>query len=202
MFQILLTIIILSGMLMAGTRRIKLLSLSFSFQSFAIAVLCLGLGFTKGENHYYILGIMTLIIKVFIIPLIVGRSVKTLKINRELNLMINGYYSFILPGIYITTIFLAFKGFDQVLKTGLFLLLVGATLMIARRKAITQMFGFLTIENGIILFEISIVTIPIVLEAWMGLEVLILALIMGIMIFRINKTFDTVNTDYLSNLKE
>lgn len=202
MLQILLTIIIVSGMLIAGTRRIKLLTIGFAFQSFAIAVLCVGLGYTKGENHYYILGIMTLIIKVFIIPYIVNKSVKRLKINRELNLIINGYYSFILPGIYITIIFLIFRGFDNIFKAGLLLIVIGATVMVGRKKAITQMLGFLTIENGIILFEISIVTIPLVLEAWMGFEVLILALIMGIMIFHINKTFDTVNTDYLSNLKE
>lgn len=203
MLQIVLTIIILSGILISGTRRIKMLTQSFAVQSFAIALLLFGSGYYNGEVHYYFIGIMTLIVKVFIIPFIINKSVRTLKINRELNLVINGYYSFILSGIYIMLIFTIFKKFDNInFKTGLFLMMIGATLMVFRKKAITQMLGFLTLENGIIVFEISIVKIPIVLEAWMGLEVLILALIMGIMIFHINKTFDTVNTDYLSNLKE
>lgn len=203
MLQIVLTIIILSGILISGTRRIKMLTQSFAIQSFAIALLLFGSGYYNGEVHYYFIGIMTLIVKVFIIPFIINKSVRTLKINRELNLVINGYYSFILSGVYIMLIFTVFKKFDNInFKTGLFLMMIGATLMVFRKKAITQMLGFLTLENGIIVFEISIVKIPIVLEAWMGLEVLILALIMGIMIFHINKTFDTVNTDYLSNLKE
>jgi hydrogenase-4 component E len=87
-------------------------------------------------------------------------------------------------------------------QAGIFLVLVGATILVGRKKAITQMFGFLIIENGIILFEISAVQIPLLLEAGMALEVLILALIMGVIIFQINKTFDTINTDFLTDLKE
>lgn len=203
MLQLLLSIVIISGILISGTRRMKLLTSSFTVQSLAIAIICIALGYTTNEIHYYIMGILTLVIKVILIPCIITKSFKTLKIKRELDLIINGFTSFIFSGLYIVIIFALSREFHNVyLKTGVFLILIGITIMVGRKKAITQMVGFLTIENGIILFEISVVKIPMILEAWMALEVLVLALIMGVMIFHINKTFDTVSTDYLSDLKE
>jgi len=201
--QLLLSIIIISGILISGTSRMKILISSFAFQSFAIALLCTSLGFSYSENHYYILALITFIIKVIAIPYIINKYIKNLKVNRELNLIINGYYSFILSSIYIIIISSFFgKSTNLYFQTGIFLVLIGATVLIGRKKAITQMFGFLIIENGIILFEISAMRMPLILEAGMALEVLILALIMGVIIFHINKTFDTINTDFLTELKE
>ncbi|WPC44519.1 hydrogenase [Clostridium sp. JS66] len=203
MVQLLLAIVILSGILICGLRRVKLLVLSFAFQSLAITFICIILGYNTKEIHYYIMGLLTLIIKVIIIPYIINKSTRYLKVKRELDLIINAVNSFVLSGFFIIIVFAFFRSYDNTyLKTAVFLALVGGTLMIGRKKAITQMIGFLTIENGIILFEMSVVKLSLILEAWMALEVLVLALLMGIMIFNINKTFDTINTDYLSNLKE
>lgn len=203
MLQFLFAIVILSGILICGLRRVKLLVLSFASQSLAITFICIILGYNTKEIHYYIMGLLTLIIKVLIIPYIIKKSTRHLKVKRELDLIINATNSFVLSGFFIIIIFAFFRNFDNTyLKIGIFLCLVGGTLMIGRKKAITQMIGFLTIENGIVLFEMSLVKISLILEAWMALEVLVLALFMGIMIFNINKTFDTVDTDYLSNLKE
>lgn len=203
MSQLFLSIIIISGILISGTSRMKILISSFAFQSFAIAVLCIDLGYTHNENHFYVLASITLLIKVIAIPYIINKSIKTLKVNRELNLIINGYYSYILSSVYIIMISSFFgENSNMYFQAGIFLVLVGATILVGRKKAITQMFGFLIIENGIILFEISAVQIPLLLEAGMALEVLILALIMGVIIFQINKTFDTINTDFLTDLKE
>ncbi|AKA68704.1 hydrogenase [Clostridium scatologenes] len=203
MLQLLLAIVILSGILICGLRRVKLLVLSFAFQSLAITFICIILGYNTKEIHYYIMGLLTLIIKVIIIPYIINKSTRYLKVKRELDLIINAVNSFVLSGFFIIIVFAFFRNYDNTyLKTAVFLALVGGTLMIGRKKAITQMIGFLTIENGIILFEMSVVKLSLILEAWMALEVLVLALLMGIMIFNINKTFDTINTDYLSNLKE
>ena len=203
MLQFLLASVILSGILICGLRRVKLLALSFALQSLAITFICIILGYSTKEIHYYIMGLLPLVIKVIIIPYILKKSTRYLKVKRELDLIINAVNSFALSGFFIIIIFAFFRNYDNTyLKTAVFLALVGGTLMIGRKKAITQMIGFLTIENGIILFEMSVVKLSLILEAWMALEVLVLALLMGIMIFNINKTFDTINTDYLSNLKE
>lgn len=203
MLEFLLAFILIIAIIMSGLRRVNLLTQGFIVQSLAIALLCLVLGYKTGESHFYLLGTLTVATKVMLIPYIIFKSVKELKINREMDLIINGYWSYILSGsaVAVTYLFLAEYNNDF-LKVGIVLMIVGAILLIGRKKAITQMLGFLTLENGLVIFEISAIEMLPIIELGIILEVLILALIMGIMIFHINKTFDTVNTDYLSNLKE
>lgn len=203
MIETLIAIILISAITMSGVRRIKLLTEGFAFQSLAIAISCFLLGYIMKESHYYIIGMLTLVTKAIMIPYIIGKSVKNLKINRELDLIIDGVWSFLLSGIAVVVSYGFLQNqYDDFIKSGIVLILVGIILMIGRKKAITQMIGFLTLENGLVLIEISVIKISLIIEAVIMMEVLILALIMGIMIFHINRTFDTVNTDYLSNLKE
>jgi len=203
MIEALLTFILISSIYMSGVRRIKLLTGGFVFQSAAIGLIALKLGYDTGEVHYYILALLTIITKVIIIPLIINRSVKKLKINREMELMVNAFNSYIITGIGIMISFgLLNKSQNSFIKTGIALFIIGILLMVARKKAITQMLGFLIFENGIVLFEISLTKMSLVIEAGIVFEGLMLALIMGIMIFHINKTFDSINTDSFENLKE
>lgn len=203
MLETLLALILISAIMMAGVRRIKLLTQGFMIQSLSIALICLYFGFKTGESNLFIIALLTVLAKVIFIPYIIKKSTKDLKINREMELIISSLWSYILTCVGIVSAYGLLVQLDNAfLKAGIVLMLVGLILIIGRKKAITQMIGFLCMENGLVLFEISIVKMSLILEAGIILEVLILALIMGIMIFNINKIFDTVNTDYLSNLKE
>lgn len=201
--EFLVAVILISALVMSGLRRIKLLNNAFAVQSLFIAVLCLTKGFESGEYHYYILFLLTFIIKVLGIPFIINKSVKYLKMNRETELIINGFWSYMFTGLSMAIIFIVLKGYgDFIFKTGIALMIAGSMLLIGRKKAITQMIGLLTLENGIVLFEVVMVKMGWIIELGIIFELLVLALIMGMMVFRINKTFDTVNTDYLTSLKE
>lgn len=201
--SILITFILLSTIAMSGFRRLRLMNIAFTLQSFSIALLCFYLGYTSNGKHYYILGILTIIIKSLIIPLIINRSIEKLKTLREMNLTINAFWSYVFTSFLVFLSLLFLESFIQnLIKTGVILILIGGFVLITRKKAINQMIGFLTIENGIVLLELSTVEMSLAIEFAMFLEVLILSLIMGIMIFHINRSFDSINTDYLSNLKE
>ena len=203
MIEALLTIILISSIFMSGVRRIKLITGGFIFQSAAIGLIALKLGHDTGEINYYILGVLTIITKVIIMPIIINKSVKKLKINREMELIVNGFISYIITGIGIMIAFgLLNKSHNNFIKIGIALFIIGVLLMVARKKAITQMIGFLIFENGIVLFEMSLTKMSLVIEAGIVFEGLMLALIMGIMIFHINRTFDSINTDFFENLKE
>lgn len=203
MLQMLLALIIIFAILMSGFRRINLLTQGFMIQSLAIALACMVLGYQTGQSHYYLIGGLTIVIKVIAIPCIIYKSIKDIRANRETQLIISGFWSYIFAGIGVASTYMFLIKYDNdFLKVGVVLMIVGGMLLVGRKKAITQMIGFLTLENGLVLFEISAIEMLPVIELGIVLEVLILALIMGIMIFHINKTFDTVNTDYLSNLKE
>lgn len=201
--EFLVAVILISALVMSGLRRIKLLNNAFAVQSLFIALLCLAKGYEAGEYHYYILFIFTFIIKFLGVPYIINKSVKYLKMNRETALIINGFWSYIFTGFSIAIIFIVLNGYgDFIFKTGIALMIAGSMLLIGRKKAITQMIGLLTLENGIVLFEVAMVKMGWIIELGIIFELLVLALIMGMMVFRINKTFDTVNTDYLTSLKE
>lgn len=198
-----ISLILITGIAMSGFRRIKLIKIGFAIQSLLIAVICFINGFRDKEYGLYILGVLTIITKVFLIPYIVKKSAKDLKKRRETDLIINGYWSYIISGVSVVLTF-AFLGSysDSIFKAALVSMIVGVMLLIGRKKALTQMLGLLTMENGIVLFEISLVKMGPIIEFGIIFEMLVLALIMGMMVFRINKTFDTINTDYLANLKE
>jgi hydrogenase-4 component E len=203
MFEFLVAFILISGIMMSGFRRAKLLNLGYAMQSLLISLVCLEEGLRTNLIHYYILFALTLITKVFIVPIIISRSIKELKVSREMDLIINGFWSYILSGASVVVIFLFLVNYDNfLLKAGVVLLVVGAILLIGRKKAITQMIGLLTLENGIVTLEIALIKMGAIIEFGIIFEMLILVIIMGMMIFRINKTFDTINTDFLSNLKE
>jgi len=188
---------------MSGVRRVKLITKVFIFQSAAIGLIALKLGINTGKMDYYVLGLLTIVTKVIIIPIIINKSLNQLKVNREMDLIVNGFVSYILTGIFIMISFgILNTSHDNFIKTGIALFIIGVLLMVARKKAITQMIGFLTFENGIVLFEISLTKMSLVIEAGIVFEGLLLALVMGIMIFHINKTFDSINTDFFENLKE
>lgn len=193
MIENLLAVILISSIFMSGVRRVKLVTRVFIFQSLAIGLIALKLGLDTGKMDYYILGLLTIITKVIIIPIIINKSLNQLKVNREMDLIVNGFISYILTGIFIMISFGVLNGsHDNYIKTGIALFIIGVLLMVARKKAITQMIGFLTFENGIVLFEISLTKMSLVIEAGIVFEGLLLALVMGIMIFHINKTFDSI----------
>ncbi|WP_026882627.1 hydrogenase [Clostridium akagii] len=203
MIEDLLAVILISSIFMSGVRRVKLVTRVFIFQSLAIGLIALKLGLDTGKMDYYILGLLTIVTKVIIIPIIINKSLNQLKVNREMDLIVNGFISYILTGIFIMISFgILSSSHDNYIKTGIALFIIGVLLMVARKKAITQMIGFLTFENGIVLFEISLTKMSLVIEAGIVFEGLLLALVMGIMIFHINKTFDSINTDFFENLKE
>lgn len=203
MIQLLISFVLISGIAMSGFRRAKLLNRGFALQSLAIALICFEKGNSTGDLHYYVLCILTLVTKVIIIPLIINRSMKDIKRKRETDLILSSHWSYIFSGIAVSLSFVFLRDFsDSLFKTGCILIITGIILMMGRKKAITQMIGLLTMENGIVLFEISMIKMGSIIEFGIVFEMLILALVMGIMVFNINKTFDTINTDYLSNLKE
>lgn len=203
MLEILAAVILISAIIMAGLRRITLLVKGFLVQSLAIAFVCFTLGFLTHENHYYLIGTLTVIAKVLMIPYIVNKSTKDLTINREMDPIINECWSSILIGISIAITYVILENFNNdFIKAGFVLMVVGALILVARKRANTQMIGFLTMENGLVLFEISMIKMTLIIDILIVLEILILTVIMAIMIFYINKTFNSVNTDYLSNLKE
>ena len=85
----------------------------------------------------------------------------------------------------------------------LFSILVGLFLIVTRKKAISQVLGFLVMENGIYAFGVGLVLeSPLLVELGVLLDVFVAVFVMGIIIFQISREFDHIDTDRLSALKD
>ncbi|PJB83091.1 MAG: hydrogenase, partial [Acidobacteria bacterium CG_4_9_14_3_um_filter_49_7] len=89
------------------------------------------------------------------------------------------------------------------LPSALFSLMTGLLIIVSRRKALTQVIGYLTMENGVYLFGAALaIEEPLLVEMGVLLDVFVAVFIMGITIYQINSEFDHIDTDRLSELKD
>lgn len=85
----------------------------------------------------------------------------------------------------------------------LFNIMVGLFIIVSRRKALTQVLGYLTMENGIYVFGMAFAQAePLLVELGILLDVFMAVFVMGIAIYHINREFDHIDTDRLSTLKD
>ena len=89
------------------------------------------------------------------------------------------------------------------MPTALATMFSGFLLLINRRKALTQVLGYLMLENGIFIFAVLLsAAIPLMVEAGILLDLLVGIFVMGIVLNQISREFSTLNTERLTALKE
>lgn len=89
------------------------------------------------------------------------------------------------------------------ISVALFTILTGFFLIVSRRKALNQILGYLTLENGIYAFGLALAyEVPFLVELAVLLDVFVAVFVMGIMVFHISREFDHIDTDRLSALKD
>jgi len=90
-----------------------------------------------------------------------------------------------------------------IVPIALFSILVGLLLIISRKRAVSQVLGFLVLENGVYTFGVGVMEeTSFLVEAGVLLDVFVAVFVMGITIFHINREFDHIDTDRLSTLKD
>jgi hydrogenase-4 component E len=146
-----------------------------------------------------------------LIPWLLLRAMREVHIRREMEPLI-GFVPTMLAGALATAgafIFADLLPLAAAHQGGLFIptslatLLTGFLLLISRRKAITQVVGYLILENGIFIFGILLAeALPLMVEAGVLLDLLVGVFVMGIVIDQINREFSTLDTEQLSALKE
>lgn len=150
-------------------------------------------------------------LKAGVLPAMVHRAMRETGVVREIDPLV-GYTLSVLIGTGMFVLSLMAARSLQVPSAGgthwlvsgtLFTMLTGLFLIVARRKAITQVLGFITMENGIYLFGVTFaIHEPWLVQAGVLLDVFAAVFIMGIMVCHINREFDHIDTNRLSDLKD
>lgn len=93
--------------------------------------------------------------------------------------------------------------FDSAFATAVMTMITGFLLLVSRRKALTQVIGYLVAENGIFLFGVTLSPHgPLWMELSILLDLFVAVFVMGIAIHHINREFDSINMDKMSSLKD
>jgi hydrogenase-4 component E len=164
-----------------------------------------------GEWHTLALSIGAVIIKGAIIPALLFRALREAEVRREASPIL-GFTSSVVIGTALTIACFAVANELGFAGTGVSRLHVpvalstisaGSLLMLVRRKAITQIVGYLLMENGIFLLSLALPTdVPIPIEVGILLDLIVAVFVMGIAVFHINREFDSMAVDHLEELRE
>jgi hydrogenase-4 component E len=198
------------NLLALGTSRLPSLIRTMSLQGVALGMLPL-LMERELDWRIGLLAMATLVGKGVIIPSLLRRAMRTANIEREIEPFIGFVPSLLLgAGGAIAAVALARtlpllpEDAGSLLVPGsIASILTGFILLIGRVKAISQVCGYLILENGIYLFGLLLVhSMPLLVESGLLLDLTVGVFIIGIIVDRIQRAFDSLDTRKLTALRE
>ncbi|MGD9852950.1 MAG: hydrogenase [Nitrospirales bacterium] len=183
----------------------------FALQSVFLAVTATLVAYLTDIHHIYVAAVLTIAIKAIILPRILKKIVRTLNVQREVTSYVNIPAGLLICGALIILAFfitqpishLGFLLTQDSLAIALGIVLIGFFIMITRQKAVTQVIGFLVMENGLFLAATAAAYgMPLIVELGIFFDVLVAGLIVGIYTNQIQGAFGSVDTARMKALKE
>ncbi len=203
--------VLLTAFGMLAQKRINTLISLFAWQGLFLSVNTAIVGFVASQHHLYISSVLTLSMKVFLLPYILHRLIAKLKIKKEVESLVNIPMTMLIGialvvlSYYLTAPIIALSTVvtRSTLAVALATVMIGLLIMITRKHAVSQVIGFLALENGLFFAATSATYgMPLVVELGVALDVLIAAFVFGIFFFHINTTFDSLDVEQMAKLKE
>ena len=194
-----------------GSSRMPTLIRAMSLQGVVLGVMPLLMGHHLTDWAVTLVAVATLAVKGVIIPRLLNRAMRAANIDRDMGPLI-GYVPSILLGAGGTIAAMALSRSLPLLPEhagsllvpgALASVLTGFVLLIGRTKAISQVCGYLILENGIYLFGLLLIkATPLMVEAGILLDLTVGVFVIGIIVDRIQRAFDTLDTRKLTVLRE
>jgi hydrogenase-4 membrane subunit HyfE len=165
----------------------------------------------SGDGHAWLAVGATFAVKVVAIPLVLRAALGRVHLKREADPVLPDRYVLLLG---VAVVLVAYRAAGPLQSSGpstgaaalpasVALMLIGLLMMVTRRKALSQVLGLVTLENGIYLAAlVATGGLPLAVELAIAFDVLVGAIVLGIFTQRISQTFRTINTDRLSALRD
>ncbi|PIS29128.1 hypothetical protein COT42_06105 [Candidatus Saganbacteria bacterium CG08_land_8_20_14_0_20_45_16] len=195
---------------MLTAKRMSALIANFRLQSLLLFIMTFMEALAHGSFNLYLVAALILALKVFLIPLALFRMLKRLKVDEHVGFFINPLLSLAISlGLtYLAWVFVrqlfpdSAIGFVLAAAISFAVMQVGAMIMVARIKAVTQIIGLMVIENGIFLLASTVTGgLSLVVEMAVFLDVFISVIILGVFVYRINELFTGIDVDQLKGLR-
>ncbi|HWR06059.1 hydrogenase [Sporomusa sp.] len=202
----LLTILLMSAAIfLTRVTNLKLGINIIVVQSVIVALACAIVGIHTGEVHMYIAALLTVVIKVGLIPYALYRVLPYLHEEREIVKPNFTTFTAILSIILAYGLIgKALPGFaaNSTLPAAIALSFIGLLLIMTRRQALMQTIGLITMENGLYLMGLSITQgLPLIIELGIFFDVLVAVVVLVILTYRLKLSFETTDTGLLKKLK-
>jgi hydrogenase-4 component E len=200
--------VVVSFMLLYQDRMFGLLNV-FALHAVVLALSVAWQAEVQNAPHLYATAAIAFVFKAVVIPTSLRRIMMRLKIHREVENVV-GIGATMLAGIGLTalsiTVMLPVTGsvdafVREDLAFALSVVLLGLLMMITRRNAVSQVIGFMSLENGLVLAATGARGMPLVVEISVAFSVLIAFIVFGIFLFRIRERFDTVDVHALDSFR-
>jgi len=204
-------LMLLLAFAMISQRRVLTLIHLFALQGATLVACTAVVGYATGQSHLYLSAGITLALKVLLIPWLLHRVINRLSVRWDVETLINIPTTMLIGIVLVIFAFNIAAPIAQLsssvargtLGIALACVLLSFMMMITRSKAVPQVIGFLSMENGLFFAAVSATYgMPMVVELGIALDVLVGILILGVFMFQIREQFDSLDIRHLEKLKE
>jgi len=207
--QLILLVVVLTDFAVLGTTRLSTCIRALALQGLLLGVLPLLL-FSSLSSHVVLLAAGTLVVKGLVLPWFLTWAIREAAVRREVEPFVGFITSLLLGAIALGLAFaistrlpLPEAHEPLLVPVSLATVIIGLIVLTTRRKALTQVVGYLMLENGIYLFGLTQAErVPFLLELGVLLDVFVGVFIMGIVVFHINREFDSLDSARLTELQD
>ena len=201
-------LVLVSFLLLYQNRMFALLKV-FALHSLVLAVAVAWQAEIQSAPHLYVTAAIAVVLKVVIIPVAFFGMVKRLGIHRDIETVV-GIGPTMLAGMGLVALSMvlmlrvtaeADPLAREDLAFALSVVLLGLLVMVTRRNAVSQVVGFMSLENGLVLAATGAKGMPLVVEISVAFSILIAFIVIGIFLFRIRERFDSVDVSALDDFR-
>jgi hydrogenase-4 component E len=202
-------LVLVSFMMLYQDRLYALLNV-FALQAVVLSAAVAWQAWIQQAHHLYATAAIALVFKAIIVPWALHRIVQRLGIHREVETVVSVGPTMLagigLVGLSIVLMLQLTAAAESPLARedlafALSVVLLGLLMMVTRRNAVSQVVGFMSLENGLILAATGAQGMPFVVEISVAFSVLIAMIVIGVFLFRIRERFDTVDVEALDEFR-
>jgi hydrogenase-4 component E len=207
--EFLLFLIVLSDFAVLGTSRLSSCIRAVALQGLLLGLLPLVIDESL-TPHAVGLAVGTVAVKAIVLPSFLRWAIREAAVRREVEPLV-GYTASLALGVGALAVAFAVANVlpvrsseaELLIPAALVTVMIGLIVLVTRAKALLQVVGYLMLENGIYLFGLTQARrVPFLVEAGVLLDVFVGVFIMGIVVFHINREFDSISADRLTELRE
>jgi hydrogenase-4 component E len=202
------SLVLISFMMLYQDRLFALINV-FALHAVVLALSVAWQAYIQDAHHLYITAAIALVFKAIIIPVGLHRIIQRLGIHRDIETAV-GIGPTMLAGIGLVTLSMvlmlrvtpeADPLAREDLAFALSIILLGLLVMVTRRNAVSQVVGFMSLENGLVLAATGAKGMPLVVEISVAFSILIAFIVIGVFLFRIRERFDSVDIGALDDYR-